>query len=34
MRAIIVAYSKASVVVAGASLEELMQLVKWFRDLL
>ncbi|MCA1995162.1 MAG: hypothetical protein LDL41_24400 [Coleofasciculus sp. S288] len=27
----IVAYGKAPVVVVGASLEELMQLVKWFR---
>jgi hypothetical protein len=28
----IVAYGKAPVVVVGASLEEMMQLVKWFRD--
>lgn len=27
----IIAYGKAPVVVVGASLEELMQLVKWFR---
>lgn len=28
----IVAYGKAPVVVVGASLEELIQLVKWFKD--